>query len=196
MADRKSANTPGFDAGREPEFDPELEEDLGAEFELRGDTMHAQLEEAREEAARNLELAKRAQADFENYRKRREREFADERRRASQGLVEALLPVMDNLERAIDHATASAGARELLTGVEMVHQQLRDVLASVGVEAVDPFGAKFDPISHQAVGQHEDLEVPDHTVVEVYQKGYSMHGRVLRPAMVVVATGGPERTEE
>lgn len=177
------------------EFDPELEEDLGAEFELRGDQMESALTEAREEATQNLELARRVQADFENYRKRMAREQADAIKRAGERIIVEMLPLVDNLERAIDHATAEGTSKELLSGVEMVLGQMLDLLAKEGTVRVDPFGQQFDATRHQAVGQKEDPEVPDGTVVEVYQKGYEMHGRVIRPAMVIVATGGPAPEE-
>ncbi len=179
---------------KRPDIDPELADDLGEEFELRGDQLTAELEEVREEAVRNLELAQRVQAEFENYRKRMARDQADAVKRASERVAVSLLPVVDNLERAIDHATAGGDA-ELLTGVQMVLGQLLDVLGKEGVMQVDPFGQLFDTLVHQAIGQKEDPEVEDGTVVEVYQKGYEMHGRMLRPAMVVVSTGGPAREE-
>lgn len=165
-------------------YDPQLEDDLAAELEL-----------ARGEAAKHLELAQRVQAEFDNYRKRVARDADDAAKRAGQRIVEELLPVLDNLERAIDHATVG-GDEQLLAGVRMVHQQMLDVLAKEGVTIQDPFGQAFDPVLHQAVGQKEDADVPDHTVVDVYQKGYEMAGRVIRPAMVVVSSGGPARSEE
>jgi len=86
--------------------------------------------------------------------------------------------------------------KHLLGGVEAVHRQVLDVFAKEGATPIDPFGSQFDPHSHQAVGQKEDPEVAEGTVVEVYQKGYEMHGRIVRPAMVVVATGGPPAAKE
>jgi len=176
--------------------DPELETDLGAEFELRGDQLEQALEEAREEAKRCKDTAQRVQAEFENFRKRMSREQADAMKRAGERIVLELLPTIDNLERAIDHATADGTSSELLTGVEMVHGQLMDILKKEGVEQIDPFSQRFDALKHQAVGQAEDTEVTEGTVVEVYQKGYEMHGRVVRPAMVIVSTGGPAPAEE
>jgi molecular chaperone GrpE len=177
--------------------DPTLEEDLGAEYEfvveerVEHDALRQALEEARSEARANLDLAQRTQAEMENYRKRISREQADAVERAGQRIVEELLPVLDNLERAIDHTVAGGDIRELLKGVEMVHGQIADVFAKEGVEVQDPFGSQFDPALHQAVAQKEDPEVPEGTVLEVYQKGYVMSGRVVRPAQVVVSTGGP-----
>jgi len=175
--------------------DPELEEDLGAEFEFRGDQLTEEIEEVRKEAAANLEAAKRAQADFDNYRKRMTREQSDAIGRAGERIVLELLPAIDNLERAIDHASSEAESTELLTGVEMVLGQLHDVLAKEGVELVDPLGQSFDALKHQAVGQADDVDVPEDTVVEGYQKGYEMHGKVVRSAMVVGSRGGPAAEE-
>jgi molecular chaperone GrpE len=175
--------------------DPELEADLGAELGLRGDQLQAELQAARQEAAEHLETAQRVRAEFENYRKRVARDQAEMAARAGERLISELLPVLDNLERAIDHVTAGGDLKQLLQGVEMVHKQMLGVLGKEGVEVIDPFGQPFDPAQHQAVGQREDASVPEGTVVEVYQKGYSLAGRVIRPAMVVVSTGGQTAKE-
>ena len=175
-------------------LDPELEEDLGAQLEA-GLTASAELEAARAEADRNLAAAQRWQADFENYKRRQERDAADTRIRAGQRIVEELLPVLDDLDRAIEHTVASAASgtelEHLLTGVEMVRSRIAGVFANEGVTVIDPFGQPFDPHLHQAVSESPDPELPEHTVVEVYQKGYALGGRVIRPAVVVVSTGGP-----
>lgn len=176
-------------------IDVELAEDLGAELEFRGDVLEAELEAARRESAAHLETAQRLKAEFENYRKRVARDQEDAERRAGQRIVSEILPAIDNLERALAHAEESGEGPELASGVRMVLQQLTDVLAKEGVEPIDPVGAAFDPHVHQAVGQAHRTDVPEGTVVEVYLKGYRMHGRVLRPAMVVVSTGGPTPEE-
>lgn len=177
----------------DPGLDPELEGDLGAEFDLRGDNVERELEAARSEAAGHLETAQRLQAEFENYRRRVTRDQADLVARAGQRIIEELLPVLDNMERAIDHTTAGGDLKQLVTGVEMVHQQVLDVFGKEGVEIIDPLGEAFDPQLHQAVNQQEDPEVPDGTVLDVFQKGYALGGRIVRPAMVVVSMGGPAR---
>lgn len=178
-----------FDDG----IDPELVEDLGAQLSSEG--AGDELAAARDEAARAVATAQRWQAEFENYRKRQERDAADQRARATERMVTALLPAIDDLERAIGHTVESAahGAEldQLLKGVEMVRDRILTAFAKEGVEVIDPFGAAFDPHEHQAVGQTEDAGLPEHTVVEVYQKGYRLAGRVVRPAMVLVSTGGP-----
>jgi len=176
-------------------LDPELEADLGAEFSLRGDVMEAELEAARDEAADLRDRVARGQAEFDNFRKRTTREREDERKRAGERLVRELLPAIDNLERAIEHTTAGGDLMHLLSGVEAVHAQVIGILGKEGVEVIDPFGQPFDHNTQQAVSQQEDAEVPADTVVAVFQKGYQMGGRVVRPAMVVVSTGGPKREE-
>ncbi|MHB8761083.1 MAG: nucleotide exchange factor GrpE [Coriobacteriia bacterium] len=181
----------GRHAGATP-TDPELEADLGAEFEFRGDQLEGELETARREAAAHLDTAQRIQADFDNYRKRMAREQEEACKRANQRLITYLLPVVDNLERALAHAPADDPLNE---GVRMVLQQMLDVFAKEGVERIEPEGEVFDPTQHQAVGQAERPDVPDSTCVEVYQQGFRMHGRVLRPASVVVSCGGPARQE-
>ena len=199
MVPRKPHHT--HDDGRASEaslrLDPELETDLGAQFEA-GLSVSAELEAARAEADRNLATAQRWQAEFENYKRRQERDSVEMRARASERLVEALFPVVDDLDRAIDHAVASAASgselEHLLTGVEMVRSRVLGVFANEGVTVIDPFGDAFDPHLHQAVSERPDPELPEHTVVEVYQKGYVLGGRVLRPATVVVSAGGPTVT--
>ncbi len=193
MSSRKSNAGAGDSPGASAPFDPELVDDLGPEFDLRGDSLEREVEAARKEAAGHLETAQRLQAEFENYRRRVTREQSDMVARAGKRIVEELLPVLDNLERAIDHTTAGGDLAHLLTGVEMVQQQVLDVFGKEGVEVIDPFGDEFDPQVHQAIGQREDVEVPDNTVVEVFQKGYLLGGRVIRPAMVIVSSGGPAR---
>jgi molecular chaperone GrpE len=109
--------------------------------------------------------------------------------------VVELLPVIDNLERAIEHTTADNDINHLISGVTSVHSQLAAVLGKEGVTVVDPVGQPFDPMTQQAVSQQEDTSVPDGTVIAAFQKGYEMGGRTVRPAMVVVSTGGPRREE-
>jgi len=169
-----------------PAVDPELEEDLGPEFALRGDQLEAELEQAQAEAAEWRDKALRAQADFENARKRLEIRHADALLRTGERIVAELLPVIDDLERGVDHVAEQSP--ELAEGMVAVQRKLLGVLAKEGVAQIDPLGAPFDADKHHAVQMQPDAEVPDHTVVAVFQKGYEMHGRVLRPAMVVVST--------
>ncbi|MDO8847423.1 MAG: nucleotide exchange factor GrpE [Coriobacteriia bacterium] len=181
--------------GSMPVDDPELRDDLGAEYEFRGDVLEDELEAARREAAAHLDTAQRLQADFDNYRKRVARDAEDAAKRAGQRVISEMLPALDNLERALAHVESGGEGQQLTDGVRMVVQQVLDVFAKEGVERIDPLGQQFDPNEHQAVGQSARDDVPESTVVDMFQAGYRMHGRVLRPAAVVVSTGGPAPKE-
>lgn len=170
--------------------DPDIEMKIPAEIHFRGDVMEAELAEARAEAEEWRNKAMLAQADFENSRKRLEARHHDEVLRAGERVVSQLLPVLDDMERAIDHALGE-GSTDVSEGLSAVHRKLLDVIGREGATVIDPLGQPFDPAKHNAVQMREDAEVAGHTVVEVFQRGYEMHGRVLRPAMVVVSTGGP-----
>jgi molecular chaperone GrpE len=131
----------------------------------------------------------RTLADFENYRKRSDREKADFYKYAMQGVLKDLLPVLDNFDRALDHAEEGDDFHK---GVLLIYKQLFEVLKKHGLKTIDEAGVPFDPNFHEAVVREEDSTVPSHTVTAVLQKGYFLHDRLLRPAMVKVAVGGPE----
>ena len=160
---------------RDEAGEPSGEEDPANEEEILQET---------EEASENyLELAQRIQADFENYRKRVARETAAAGERARSGLVRELLPIVDNLERAL--ASAEEGEQHLAEGVRLVHSELIAVLERNGVEQFNPEGDKFDPSEHEALSVREDGEPG--LVLDVVEKGYRSNGTVLRPARVVVS---------
>jgi molecular chaperone GrpE len=133
----------------------------------------------------------RTLADFENLRKRTEREKADFFRYALAGAMKDILPVLDNFDRALEHAEEGD---EFHKGVLLIYKQLYDVLQKHGLKPIDESGVHFDPNFHEAVVREEDPGVPSQTVVAVLQKGYFLHDRLLRPALVKVAVGGPDRT--
>ena len=138
----------------------------------------------------------RLQADWENYRRRTAQERLNEKARANEDLVTKLLPVIDDMERAVKHAEGMELTDEFsrfVEGVKAVLKKLLTILDGEGVEAIDPKGEAFDPNLHQAIGRVEDAEQYDETVNEVYQKGYRMGDRILRSAMVTVTYGGPKR---
>lgn len=158
-----------------------------------------EIDAAKAEAAAATDRLSRLQADWDNYRRRMDRERAIERERACEGLVKDLLPAIDDLERAIAHASAAEEnevAKQLVDGVTAVHAKVVSVLEKQGAEVIDPAGDPFDPQDHQAVGRVEDAEAYDETVRDVYQKGYRLGGKVVRPAMVTVTYGGPKRPVE
>ena len=157
----------------------------------------AEAQKAAEDKAKDAtERTARLQADWENFRRRTASERIAERERATEKLVTALLPVVDDIERAIDHARSqelSDDFKQFVDGVDAVHAKLLDVFAHEGVEPIDPKGEAFDPLEHQAVGRVEDASQYDETVNDVYQKGYRMADRILRSAMVTVTYGGEKR---
>jgi molecular chaperone GrpE len=127
----------------------------------------------------------RRQADFDNYRKRIERERAEDSKRYTARVVEALIPIVDGFEHALAaHREAEYGSYR--KGFELIYKQLLDNLAKLGVERTEPLGQPFDPHSHQAMDRTETNSAEDGTILQVYQPGYVFHGRVLRPAMVRV----------
>jgi len=132
-----------------------------------------------------LDLARRSQADFENYRKRAAREAAAAGERAKSGLVRELLPIVDNLERAL--ASAEDGEQHLAEGVRLVHSELIAVLERNGVKQFDPAGDRFDPTEHEALSMRAEDGAEPGVVLDVVEKGYRANGSVLRPARVVVS---------
>lgn len=158
-----------------------------------------QIEAAKKEASEATERMLRLQADWDNYRRRTAAERLAEKERAAEKLVTNLLPVIDDIERAIEHAGATeedAQLKQFVDGVSAVHAKMLGVLAKEGVEPIDPVGEPFEPLAHQAVGRVEDKEAFDETVAQVYQKGYKMGDKVIRAAMVTVTYGGPKRPAE
>jgi molecular chaperone GrpE len=158
-----------------------------------GDAARQELEAALAEAQRELAELKdrhlRSTAEFENARRRALRDREEASLYGHQNLVKDLLPSVDNLERAIEHARQSGEGSQggLLEGVELVLREILAVLTRHGVGAVEADGRPFDPAVHEAMAQVEDASVPANTVVQVFQPGYQLRGRLLRPARVVVS---------
>lgn len=147
----------------------------------------AELEKARREAAEHLDDLKRLKAEFENYRKRVVKEQTALVERASQQLVERLMPVLDNFELALIAADRSKDYDSLVRGVEIVYGELMDLLHREGLQRIEALGKPFDPNQHEAVLEVGDGPAEgDPVVAEVVRNGYTLKGRVLRPAMVKV----------
>ncbi|MFN7988750.1 MAG: nucleotide exchange factor GrpE [Thermoanaerobaculia bacterium] len=176
---------PASPGAAEPEAEAAPEEEpavpAGALAEERERAIRAE-----EEAGRLREALLRKVADFENLKKRAEREKADYIRFGLTETMRDLLGVLDNLERALAHAPAS-GVEDFRAGVEMIARQLSDVLRKYGVAEVPALDTPFDPQFHEAVMREESAEVPPGTVLQVFQKGYVLNDRLLRPAMVKVS---------
>ena len=176
------------DAGKLREERDELQKKLS--------DVEDQIEAAKKEATDATDRMLRLQADWENYRRRTAAERLAEKERAAEKLVTNLLPVIDDLERAIEHAGATDENEQLkqfVDGVSAVHAKMLAVLAKEGVEPIDPAGEPFEPLSHQAVGRVEDKDAYDETVAQVYQKGYRMGERVILGYDPIVTVTGKER---
>lgn len=145
------------------------------------------LEEAREEARHNYDQYLRAAAELDNYRKRAQREREDLAKFANEKILREMLPVIDNLERAVEHARQDGDkGGSLLEGVVMTLAQFGKVLEKFNVVPVTSVGEPFDPARHEAMGQIESAKHPPNTVAQELQKGYLLHERLLRPSLVMV----------
>jgi molecular chaperone GrpE len=151
------------------------------------ESLRQRIKGAEQERDDYLALVRRTRADFENYQKRIQREMAEDRRYAHAELARELLPVIDNLRRAVEAARRENDRSPLIDGVTMVHSQLLDVLRRYGVSPIEPGGELFDPTAHEAVVQKPRSDVAPGTIVEVFEPGYRLHERILRPAKVAVA---------
>ena len=154
------------------------------------DQLKAQAEQLRQERDQLLDRLARLQAEFENARKRAEREKAEYRDYATGNVVEQFLPVLDHFELALK---ATGSVDQLRTGVELIVKQMEDVLKQLQVLPVPAVGEPFDPHQHEALGTVESDEIPDQHVAEEIRRGYRLPDRLLRPAMVRVATN-PKQT--
>lgn len=175
-------------ADRQP--DPERDDGAVAEESLERRDSYEQLEKELEKWKRqseeHYEMFLRARADLENYRRRARKELEDTARYGAAALAEALLPVLDNMERALAAGPDSDG-EAFYQGVEMVYRQLLQVLSEAGLSPIEAVGKPFDPHLHNAVMQTESEEYEPGTVVEELQRGYRFKDRVLRPTMVKVS---------
>jgi molecular chaperone GrpE len=191
--DAPEAPVSGFEEERseyaaEHRDDPESPPQADEAAALEGDI--AELRSKADERDEYLALAQRAQADFENYRKRTAKDVAAAEGRGTAKLARELLPALDNLALAL--AAAESGAetehdRKLVEGIRLVENELSGALARVGIEAYSPEGEAFDPELHEAMAKQPIEGAASGTVAEVYQRGYRQNGVVLRPARVVVA---------
>jgi molecular chaperone GrpE len=150
-------------------------------------TLREKLEATEKSANENYDRYLRQVAELDNFKRRASREKEEAIRFANETLVRDLLPVVDNLERAIAHSKGESNGKPLIEGVEMVLRGLFDVLAKYGVIQVSALGEPFDPGKHEAMAQVESGTHPPNTVVEEYHKGYLLRDRLLRPALVSVA---------
>jgi molecular chaperone GrpE len=169
----------------EPEIS--LETGTAAPDSSETSSLEEQLAAKEKEARENWDRFLRERADLENYRKRVNREKEELLNYGNKSLIEEILPIVDNLERALDHASED-GMTAVVEGIRMTHSMLIGALKKFGVTPVESNGVAFDPAFHQAMAQVPTDEHAPNTVVQEFQKGYLLKERLLRPAMVTVAT--------
>lgn len=151
------------------------------------DVLREELEAARQELKEKQDMLLRNAAEFENYKKRTARETENFKKFANESLIKEMLPVLDNLERAIEASNDEAVASGIAEGVEMTLKEILKILDKFGVRQIQAIGETFNPAVHEAVIQEESEEYPDNTVSKELQKGYILHDRLLRPSMVAVS---------
>jgi molecular chaperone GrpE len=155
-------------------------------------SLEAQLDDLRRQVDDKQDRLLRALAEADNIRRRAQRDRDDYVKYATESLLRDLVPVLDNLDRALDSARASAGAGSVVTGVELIQRELLRVLERAGVTRYSAVGQPFDPTRHEAIARVVSSEAAPDTVVNETAPGYLLHGRVLRPAMVAVAAAPDE----
>jgi len=187
--ERPDAGAPGPDPGH-----PSAAEEDGAAREEGENGAAEQVEHdldeltaTKRERDEYLELAQRTRADFDNYRKRVAKQAEEALRRSKAELARELVPVLDNLERALETAEAAEDADALAKGVGLVRDELRAILERAGVQAYDPAGEAFDPSWHEAISTRAEEGIPGGQVLETLERGYRLDGQVLRAARVVVS---------
>ncbi len=156
--------------------------------------LRALLEEENKKVQEYYNRLLRLQADFENYKRRTRQEMENFYKYSSEQIVRALLPVLDNFERAL--AAEGGSLESYKSGMEMIYRQLMDVLAGEGLAPVEAVGEPFDPARHEAVLQEETVEHEDNTVIEELRRGYYLKDKVIRPAMVKVARSPQDKSPQ
>lgn len=171
-----------------------LQQENEASESVAGDSLSPE-QQAQEELQIYQDKYMRLAAEFENYKRRAQRDQSDSIRYANESLLKNLLSTIDNLERAIQSGKDAGTTGPLLEGIELTHKHILETVGKLGVRQVSSTGGVFDPNIHQAVAQVESETAEPNTVVEEFQKGYFLHDRILRPAMVTVAKEKSEQTE-
>ncbi len=149
--------------------------------------LEERLEKERARAEEYLNHMKYLQAEFENYIKRMEKERAELMRRGKEELIVRLVPILDDLGRALDAGRGDGDNKSLMEGLEMVFRNLKEVMGSEGLSEIDALGKPFDPSLHEAVSKCETSDYPENMVVKELRKGYLLNGRVIRPSLVEVS---------
>lgn len=201
MKDNKEDIIDIKEEGKEPSVSSEGAKEAAEELSIASDqtreieSLRTEIEKNSQQAKENHDKYVRLYAEFENYKKRIVKDQAEFLKFANERLIKDILPIIDNLERAVEHAKEpSEGTKEepqdiqgLLAGIELTIKQFKDLLGSIGVEEVKSVGEPFDPTKHEAVSHIETDKCDNNIIINEFQKGYLLNNRILRPAMVSVA---------
>jgi molecular chaperone GrpE len=182
LAARESSLEGGVSPGLEAQFKKKI-----ADLEDALKQSESAREAAEEGAKEEKEKFVRLYAEFENFRKRAAKENEDAKRYGYEKVMREILPVLDGLEKALEHATQAEDKKAIIEGVELVLKQFLRAMENFGVQPLYAVGQPFDPNYHEAMGHHESEEHEPDTVVQEYRRGYTFHDRLLRPALVTVA---------
>ena len=185
--DNASAETLKQAAEQPQEAVEELTSSATATAEDEITMLRTYLQEKEAEAKANYDLFLRERADLENFKRRMQRDKSEALRFANEPLVRDLLPILDNLERAVSHAQGGGNSQPLVEGVSLVLRSFLDIVEKHGVSRVSAKGQLFDPAKHEAMAQVENAEVTPNIVVDEYAPAYLLYDRLLRPALVIVA---------
>src|SRR5579872_919251 len=183
MNDEKDLQATGDGASREAGAPPAADSELpgsGPETVQPGEAAAEEVRRLKEERDNMSDQLLRALADFDNFRKRTQREMGDVRIHATMEALRAFLPVLDGFERAL--ATTGASAEDMRKGVELIYRQMMDAARRIGMEAIDAAGKPFDPHQHEAIEMVETSEHPDHHVIDELQRGYRLRDKLIRPS--------------
>ncbi|MCP4191919.1 MAG: nucleotide exchange factor GrpE [Planctomycetaceae bacterium] len=175
-------------------FEDNVPDDGGADAkqsQAAGDSASSELDRLKSELAEAQDRVLRSQAEMENFRRRTRRDVEDERRFATKSLLSDLLPVLDNIQRAIEAGKQAGDGAGLLQGFEMVYQQLLEVLNQHHCPQLGTVGDPFDPALHEAIAEEPSEDLPKGVVTRVHLSGYKLHDRLIRAAQVVVSSGPP-----
>ena len=166
----------------------EVEQAVEEELHSEESALEQQVETLTDQLAKAKDQALRAHAEAQNVKRRAEQDVEKAHKFALDKFVNELIPVMDSLEKGMESAEQAEGHHEaMIEGMQLIHKQFLDAMAKFKVEQVNPVGEPFDPHFHQAISMVPNPDMESNTVMDVFQKGYTLHGRVIRPAMVVVA---------
>jgi len=177
----QSEQEPQVNAGEQPEQE--------LSFEEKVDALTAELEKALEEVETHKDVAIRAKAESENIRRRAEREISNASKFALEKFAKEILAVVDSLEKALEHPVEGEAQTAMREGIELTYKLLTDTLNKFSIEQISPEGDTFDPGLHEAMVMQESAEHEPNTVMHVIQMGYSLNGRLIRPARVIVSKG-------